>query len=74
MPTTTTTTSTTTILSSAPLATSFSNGGKEGGGGEEKKQVLPYKSHFFDFSLEYYTESQMKVSPFFLLHPPCLSS
>lgn len=74
MPTTTTTT---TILSSAPLATSFSNGGKEGGGGregEEKKQVLPYKSHFFDFSLEYYTESQMKVSPFFLLHPPCLAS
>ena len=29
-----------------------------------KDDVLPLKSSFFDWSCEYYTESQMKVSPF----------
>lgn len=35
-----------------------------GGGVAEKdnSQVLPLKSDFFNFSLEYYKESQMKVS------------
>lgn len=32
-----------------------------------KDDVLPLKSNFFDWSCEYYTESQMKVRPFSLL-------
>lgn len=37
---------------------------RRAGAGGEEEQVLPVKGFFYDFSLEYYKESQMRVSDF----------